>query len=52
MKILDIELDADYSLIKRIFANAFQSSNLSFLIGAGSSYPAIETLSGFETEIE
>lgn len=52
MKILDTDIDANYSLIKRMFVNAFQSSNLNFLMGAGSSYPAIETLSGFETEIE
>lgn len=52
MNSFDITQEKENNKLKNILFKTFQSCNLNFLLGAGTSYPAIATLGNIENEVQ
>ena len=52
MKSFDITNENENNALKNLLFKSFQSCNINFLFGAGTSYPAISTLGNVENEVQ
>lgn len=52
MKIYNIANNNESDTLKTILFKSFQSCNINFLLGAGTSFPAISTLGNIENEVQ
>lgn len=52
MKSFDVNNDNEKNTLKNILFKSFQSCNINFLLGAGTSTPAISTLGNIEHEVQ
>lgn len=52
MKSFDITNENENNTLKNLLFKSFQSCNINFLLGAGTSFPAISTLGNIEIEVQ